>query len=237
MLAESREDEKSSWDVFGVVSNAKKFWKKQGAPVRKQLLPTAAPTDLLGRPLMTVVINLEKTLMCSKYTRDKGWVYKKRPCADNLLRFLAGKYEVVIFSVEHKHTVAGMIPSIDPYQAAGGNYLFREHTTYENGVRIKDLSALGRDLSRVILLDSNLDAFSKHPDSGIFIKPYEEEDPDDRELCKLISFFEYLKQEDVDDVRDVLRNFEAFHARAEEKLQERNAAEKEARQKRRGLLW
>ena len=36
---------------------------------------------------------------------------------------------------------------------------------------IKDLSLLGRDLSKVIIVDNNLDAFHCHPSDGIQIDP------------------------------------------------------------------
>lgn len=48
---------------------------------------------------------------------------------------------------------------------------------------------LGRDLSRVIIVDNKATHFKKHPENGIVVTPWTG-DLEDRELCDLIAVFQ-----------------------------------------------
>ena len=50
--------------------------------------------------------------------------------------------------------------------------LFREATKFHNGSHVKDLSALNRDLKKVIIVDDDPKAFQLQPSNAIQIKPY-----------------------------------------------------------------
>lgn len=67
--------------------------------------------------------------------------------------------------------------------------LYREATCYVDGKYIKDLSYLNRDLSKVIIMDSNPEAFSRQPENGIALKPFLG-DPNDKGLLEYIPFLE-----------------------------------------------
>eukprot|EP01083_Nonionella_stella_P017787 49850_1 len=198
--------------------------KSQTNPIRQQLLPDPN-LDHMGHSQRTVIINLEKTLMCSKYTRDKLWTHMKRPCTDEFLKTLAqAGYEVVVFSTQERQMVMGMTQTIDPMGCVS-HWLFKEHTSYEGGKHVKDLDLLGRDLRRVVMIDSFMDGVEKHKENTLLVKPFENEDRKDLELCKLIAFFKHLQREDVSDIRDVLRHFDAFLEqanRAEAEIQNRS---------------
>lgn len=69
--------------------------------------------------------------------------------------------------------------------------MYREHTKLENGTFIKDLSALNRDLSTVILVDTHTDSFKLQPENGIFIKSWKG-DENDKEMYRFETFLEGL---------------------------------------------
>lgn len=52
----------------------------------------------------------------------------------------------------------------------------------------------------MIIVDNSATCFAFQPENGFLIKNYYD-DPEDKELCKLIPFLKFLS--DVDDVRDI----------------------------------
>ena len=67
--------------------------------------------------------------------------------------------------------------------------LFRESTRYIDGKHVKDLSNLNRDLNKVIIMDSNPNAYALQPENAIALKPWKGE-VDDKGLVALIPFLE-----------------------------------------------
>jgi CTD small phosphatase-like protein 2 len=76
--------------------------------------------------------------------------------------------------------------------------LFRDSCVPVDGTFVKDLRVLGRDLSRVIIVDNAVEAFSFQVENGIPIKSWFAE-PEDNELPKLLNFLRPLAaaQQDV----------------------------------------
>jgi import inner membrane translocase subunit TIM50 len=81
-----------------------------------------------------------------------------------------------------------ILDKLDPYQYAMYR-LYRDGTRYVDGQYIKDLSHLNRDLSKVIIMDSNPHAFSMQPENGVALKPWKGE-PGDHDLLDYIPFLE-----------------------------------------------
>lgn len=86
--------------------------------------------------------------------------------------------------------------------------LFRDTCLPVEGNFLKDLTVLGRDLSKAVLVDNSPHAFGYQVDNGIPIESWFD-DPHDKELLKLEIFLRTLHG--VEDVRDVVR--ETFQTR------------------------
>jgi len=84
--------------------------------------------------------------------------------------------------------------------------MFRDSCLPVEGNFLKDLSILGRDLSKAVLVDNSPHAFGYQVDNGIPIESWFD-DPNDKELLKLEVFLRSLHG--VEDVRSVVR--ETFH--------------------------
>ena len=67
--------------------------------------------------------------------------------------------------------------------------LYRDATRYVDGHYIKDLSHLNRDLSKVIIMDSNPQSFSMQPENGVALAPWKGRD-NDQSILQYIPFLE-----------------------------------------------
>jgi len=187
------------------------FTKAMSEPMWDKLLPDPLP-EPYRRPY-TLVINLDDTLIHSSWDKEHGWRHGKRPGVDYFLAYLSQFYEIVIFTSQSFANALPILDKLDPYQYAMYR-LYREATRYENGQYIKDLSHLNRDLSKVIIMDSNPAAFSKQPENGIALKPWQGQ-PNDNGLLEYIPFLEAVALTNVEDVRPVLASFGTKHIPSE----------------------
>ncbi|KAG0127077.1 HAD-like domain-containing protein [Tuber indicum] len=180
-------------------------------PPFEKLLPDPLPD--YSRPY-TLVISLEDVCVHSTWDREHGWRIAKRPGLDYFLAYLFHYYEIVVFTSQHEQTAAPIIQKMDQYPGYIMFPLFRAHTRYKDGKYIKDLNYLNRDLSKVIMLETNPDAWSENPNNTIKMKPWDG-DPQDKELISLIPFLEYIAAMGISDVRPVIEGFGDKHVPTE----------------------
>uniref|UniRef100_A0A674MFF3 Mitochondrial import inner membrane translocase subunit TIM50 n=1 Tax=Takifugu rubripes TaxID=31033 RepID=A0A674MFF3_TAKRU len=75
------------------------------------------------------------------------------------------------------------------------NRLFRESCVFHKGNYVKDLSRLGRDLDKVIIIDNSPVSYIFQPENAVPVVSWFD-DKSDTELLDLIPFFERLSQAD-----------------------------------------
>lgn len=124
-----------------------------------------------------------------------------RPGLEEFLTNVGKLFEVVIFTASLKAYADPVIDFIDKHRVVKGR-LFRNDCMISNGSYIKNLSLLGRDLKKVIIVDNSPMSYSMHPFNALAITSWFD-DKNDIKLQEVHKILEILDQ--VDDVTEVLR--------------------------------
>ncbi|CAI9533398.1 unnamed protein product, partial [Staurois parvus] len=125
----------------------------------------------------------------------------KRPHVDEFLRRMGEMFECVLFTAslaKYADPVADLLDKWGAFRAR----LFRESCAFHRGNYVKDLSRLGRDLNKLIIIDNSPASYIFHPDNAVPVISWFD-DMSDTELLDLIPFFERISK--VDDVYSVLK--------------------------------
>ncbi|KAA8580737.1 hypothetical protein FQN60_013695 [Etheostoma spectabile] len=187
------------------------------SPPAKFLLPEVSIADY-GKTC--VVIDLDETLVHSSFkpisnadfivpVEIDGTVHQvyvlKRPHVDEFLQKMGELFECVLFTAslaKYADPVADLLDQWGVFRAR----LFRESCVFHRGNYVKDLSRLGRVLSKVIIIDNSPASYIFHPENAVPVQSWFE-DMTDTELLDLIPLFEGLsKEEDVYNLLQSLRN-------------------------------
>jgi len=158
------------------------------ADLNADLLPKQQ-TSISSSELYTLVLDLDETLVHS--TRGDDTVFGIRPGMTEFLQKMSSlRYELVIFTTATQDYADHVLDKIDPHGLIH-HRLYRQHTLPWGPVCIKDLSRLGRDLNRTLIIDNIADNFLLQPHNGITIADWFD-DPQDRALYDLVPLLEEL---------------------------------------------
>mmetsp|Transcript_4223 Transcript_4223/g.4647 ORF Transcript_4223/g.4647 Transcript_4223/m.4647 type:complete len:374 (+) Transcript_4223:280-1401(+) len=168
--------------------------------------------------LATLVLDLDETLVhCTVEPIPKpdlifpvefnGTLYqvyvKKRPYLDYFLESISKSFEVVLFTASQKVYADVLLDKLDPQRKYIDHRLFRESCLHVQGNYLKDLTVLGRDLRRTVLVDNSPHAYAYHLHNGIPIESWYDDDSD-TELLKLLGFLKKIHV--LDDFRPFVRD-------------------------------
>lgn len=133
----------------------------------------------------TLVLDLDETLIHFEEKPDGTSQFLIRPFAQFFLKEVAKYYEVVIFTAALQDYADYILDRMDTEKCVSFR-LYRQHTNLDKKSNIyqKDLSSIGRDLSRTLIVDNNAENFQLQPDNGIYIKSWYD-DPNDKALSQL----------------------------------------------------
>lgn len=124
---------------------------------------------------------------------------------------MAKYYELVIFTAGTKDYADYAIQFVD-LKGQIEHKLYREHVTQNGPLTIKDISKLGRDLNKVIIIDNIAENFQLQSGNGIFISSWED-DESDTSLIELMPILRNIVDSKVKDVRIALRNYRDYQVR------------------------
>ena len=139
----------------------------------------------------------------------------KRPGVDAFLEALGAKYEVVVFTAGLKEYASLVLDRIDT-RGLISHRLYRDSCKEIDGKFVKDLSEMGRELRRVVIVDDNPNCYIYQPKNAIPVKPFTD-DLGDSELENLIAFFE--RCDCFEDMRDAVKEYFGGEGDLEEQVE------------------
>ena len=131
-----------------------------------------------------------------------------RPFLHEFLSKMKKIYELILFSYETQEYVDPILDLIEKKEKYFEYRLYKEHTKFNGKDYIKDLSKLGRDLRRIIIIDNIPQSFKLQKNNGICIKPFYGDVVSDRNTLKFLgSILEKIRYDtdESNDIRESLR--------------------------------
>ena len=147
-------------------------------------------------------MDLDETLVHYFENENEAYV-KVRMGTENFIRKLSKFCEIAIFTASTQNYADIVIDGLDCKELIDYR-LYRQHTTVINGINIKDLSKLGRDMSKIIIIDNIEENYQLQPNNGLNISDFEG-DEDDNELDFLLEDLLKLVQQPDKKVYDELK--------------------------------
>jgi RNA polymerase II subunit A small phosphatase-like protein len=192
------------------------------SPVRasdyQSLLP---PPDESVASRICLVLDLDETLVHSSFkpvvvpdlvipVEIKGNIHqvyvRKRPMLEEFMQRAAELFEVVVFTASLAEYADPLMDELDLEGQYVHHRLFREHCSNTNGLFVKDLSLMGRPLSRIVIIDNSPTSFLFQPRNSIQCTSWFD-DTTDTELTDFLPVLEDLAVcENVYDVLDAFRD-------------------------------
>ena len=128
----------------------------------------------------------------------------KRPGLDQLIDRLRPYYEIVVFSENDVGVVTDILMAIDPTNGKV-HKLGSAAAEARDGVMIKRLDLMNRDIRQIILIDDNPAAAQMFPRNTLIVKPYTKNDDDtDRILFDLVPLLQAFVHDGAVDFRDTI---------------------------------
>eukprot|EP00301_Raphidiophrys_heterophryoidea_P004633 c11999_g2_i1.p1 GENE.c11999_g2_i1~~c11999_g2_i1.p1 ORF type:complete len:276 (-),score=65.45 c11999_g2_i1:539-1366(-) len=195
------------------------FPKLQRRKKLRGLLPPLSDEDR-KKGKKTLVLDLDETLVHASFEPvdeadfiipvrlgrvvHKAYV-RKRPGVDDFLKAMAPHYEIVVFTASLRLYADPVVDQLDTKRVVQ-HRLFRESCVQHAGNFVKDLSVLGRDLRKTIIIDNAPTSYLFHPNNALPCTSWFD-DSSDRELLDLVPVLTSIAR--FDNVLQVLRQFNA----------------------------
>ena len=150
----------------------------------------------------TLVLDMDETLIHFFFTHINGMFFVRPFCFD-FLNELNDLYEIITFTAGTKEYADMILNQLDINNNIFKYRLYRQHITILEFNIFKDLSKIGRDLSKTIIIDNLRENFKMHPNNGIFIKTWTS-DINDIQFRDLKKILKDIVQYNVNDVREII---------------------------------
>ena len=133
------------------------------------------------------------------------------------LTLLKPFYKIISFTSASKEYADVIINEIEKKRKFFDYKFYREHCTIYKDTFVKDISKIGRDLEKIIIVDNNENNFVLNKENGIKISAYYGDDGDninniskknDNALLELKKILIMIYKDNYEDVREALKDYE-----------------------------
>ena len=167
----------------------------------------------------TLVVDLDETLVHYVEEEDKAYV-QVRPFADYFLNELGKYFEIVIFTAAAEDYADIVLKELDKNNSVSYK-LYRKHTNQSNGIFLKDLNKLGRDINNVCIIDNNKENFGLQPENGLHISSFVG-DQNDNELNILSKELMQIVKSNLNDIKPIIKKLQKSMKKRYKKLEIKN---------------
>ena len=150
----------------------------------------------------SLVLDMDETLIHFFFTHINGIFFVRPYCLD-FLHELNDLYEIITFTAGTKDYADTILNQLDINGDIIKYRLYRQHTSILGCNVFKDLSKIGRDLSKTIIIDNLRENYQMQPNNGIFIKTWIS-DVNDVQFRDLKRILKDIVELNVSDVRFVI---------------------------------
>ena len=159
----------------------------------------------------TLVLDITNTLINIKYANPQGQILipNLRPGIFSFLNSVKPLYELVAFSSETREFSDVILNEIEKNKKFFDFKLYKDHCTLYKNRFVKDITKLGRDIRKIIIVDDDENNFVLNKENGIKIKPFlGEENNNDISLFELKKILILFERMGLDDVRKGIKSYE-----------------------------
>ena len=159
----------------------------------------------------TLVLDITNTLINIKYANPQGQILipNLRPGIFSFLNSVKPLYELVAFSSETREFSEVILNEIEKNKKFFDFKLYKDHCTLYKNRFVKDITKLGRDIRKIIIVDDDENNFVLNKENGIKIKPFlGEENNNDTSLFELKKILILFERMGLDDVRKGIKSYE-----------------------------
>ena len=136
----------------------------------------------------------------------------------SFLTLLKPFYEIISFTSASKEYADVIINEIEKKRKFFDFKFYREHCVIYKDTFVKDISRIGRDIQKIIIIDNNENNFVLNKENGIKIYPYYGDDEDnirlssnkrkDNALLELKKILIMIYKDNYDDIREALKDYD-----------------------------
>ena len=151
----------------------------------------------------TLILDLNKTLAFSN--RDNNVTLRNG--LFSFLSMIKPYYELISFSCEPNEVSNNIIKEIESQKKYFDYNFSREHSILYENTLVKDISLIGRDISKVIIIDDDENCFKLNKENGIKIKAFNGNNRMDNALFELKKILILIHKKNYEDVRSAIKEF------------------------------
>ena len=141
-----------------------------------------------SRPIkpLTLILDLDETLMSFVYSNENEGISRIRPFLYHFLDSVKKYYELILFTAATREYADPILDVIEENKGYYFNHrLYRESCTIVDNNYMKEISRIGRDIKKTIIVDNMAQNFKMEKANGILISSFWGEDSTDKALLYL----------------------------------------------------